>query len=143
MEKPNQLHVFPEVPIAQRMELDGSARSRAAVVPAGTISDARRQPRFKVEVNMRINSKTCGMLKGHSVDISESGIAATLPIEVPLGEKVELNFTLPSGSVTIHAIVRQKRAFRYGFEFLASGSMHELIRRACRDLAMNQSLRCV
>jgi hypothetical protein len=56
---------------------------------------------------------------------------------------VELNFTLPSGSVTLHAIVRQKRAFRYGFEFLASDSMHEFIRRACRDLAMNQSLKCV
>jgi hypothetical protein len=89
---------------------------------------------------MRINSRTCGLLKGHSVDISESGIAAMLPIEVPLGEKVELNFTLPSGSVTIHAIVRQKRAFRYGFEFIASDSMHEFIRRTCRDLAMNQSL---
>ena len=143
MEKPNELHVFPEIPIAQRMELDGSARNRSAVVSAGTISDARRQPRFKVEVDMRINSRTCGMLKGHSVDIGESGIAAMLPIEVPSGEKVELNFTLPSGSVTIHAIVRQKCAFRYGFEFLASDSMHEFIRRACRDLAMNQSLKCV
>ena len=137
MEKPNELHVFPEVPIAQRMELDGSARNRSAVVPAGAISDARRQPRFKVEVDMRINSRTCGMLKGHSVDISESGIAAMLPIEVPLGEKVELNFTLPSGSVTIHSSPKAR------FEFLASDSMHEFIRRACRDLAMNQSLKCV
>jgi len=80
------------------------------------------------------------LLKGHTVDISESGIAAMLPIETPLGENVELNFTLPGGAVTIHAMVRQKRAFRYGFEFVNSDSMHELIRRTCRDLAIDQSL---
>jgi len=38
------------------------------------------------------------MLKGHTVDISESGISAMLKmIEVPLGEVVELDFTLPFG----------------------------------------------
>ena len=58
------------------------------------------------------------MLKGHSVDISESGIAAMLTIEAPVGEVVELNFTLPFGPVTIPAMVRQRNAFRYGFEFV-------------------------
>jgi hypothetical protein len=74
------------------------------------------------------------------VDISESGIAAMLPIEAPLGENVELNFTLPSGPVTIHAIARQKCAFRYGFEFVDSVFMNESIRRTCRDLAVDESL---
>jgi c-di-GMP-binding flagellar brake protein YcgR len=104
------------------------------------MADARRQPRFKIEVDITINSRTRGLLKGHTLDISESGIAAMLPIETPLGENVELNFTLPGGAVTIHAMVRQKRAFRYGFEFVNSDSMHELIRRTCRDLAIDQSL---
>ncbi len=35
------------------------------------------------------------------MDISESGISAMLRMEVPLGELVELDFTLPFGPVTI------------------------------------------
>jgi hypothetical protein len=144
MEKPSGMPVLPVVPWAHRIDKQGKreleAKNQTAVVSLRTIPDARRQPRFKIEVDITINSRTCGVLKGHSVDISESGIAAMLPIEAPLGENVELNFTLPSGPVTIHAIVRQKRAFRYGFEFVHSDSMHEFIRRTCRDLAVDQSL---
>jgi hypothetical protein len=105
-----------------------------------TIADARRYPRFKIAIDIRINSWSCGVLKGRSVDISESGIAAILPIEAPLGEVVELNFTLPFGPVTIHAMVRQKNAFRYGFEFVDSDSVHAVIRRTCRELAVEQSV---
>lgn len=104
------------------------------------VADARRQPRFKFEVDIRISSRTCGLLKGRTVDISESGIAVMLTIEPLLGEIVELNFTLPSGPVTILATVRQKNAFRYGFEFVDSEWLHLVIRRTCRDLAMEQSL---
>jgi hypothetical protein len=107
-------------------------------VPA--VADARRQPRFKFEVDMRISSRTCGLLKGRTVDISESGIAAMLTIEPPLGEIVELNFTLPSGPVRILATVRQRNAFRYGFEFVDSEWSHLVIRRTCRDLAVKESL---
>src|SRR3982074_2291057 len=105
-----------------------------------TIPDARRRPRFKIEVDIGINSRKCGVLKGYTVDISESGIAAMLRIEACLGEVVELNFELPCGAVTIQAVSRQRNAFRYGFEFVDSDSVHELIRRTCRDLAVDQSL---
>ena len=107
-----------------------------------TIPDARRQPRFKIEVDIRINSRKCGALKGYTVDISESGIAAMLRIEASLGEVVELelDFELPCGAVTVQAIGRQRNAFRYGFEFVDSDSVNELIRRTCRDLAVDQSL---
>ena len=105
-----------------------------------TIPDARRQPRFKIEVDIRINSRKCGALKGYTVDISESGIAAMLRIEASLGEVVDLDFELPCGAVTVQAIGRQRNAFRYGFEFVDSDSMNELIRRTCRDLAVDQSL---
>ena len=104
------------------------------------VADARRQPRFKFEVDIRVSSRTCGSLKGRTVDISESGIAAMLTIEPLLGEIVELTFTLPSGPVTILATVRQRNAFRYGFEFVDSEWLHLVIRRTCRDLAMEQSL---
>jgi hypothetical protein len=106
---------------------------------AYTVED-RGHPRFKLEVDIWINSRTCGRLKGHTVDISESGIAAMLTPEAPLGEILELDFTLPSGPVMIFAAARQRNAFRYGFEFVDTESVHELIRRTCRDLAVDQSL---
>ncbi len=100
--------------------------------------DARGQPRFKLAVDIRIDSKTCGVLKGHTVDISESGISAMLRIEVPLGEFVELQLTLPLGAVRVYAIVRQRNAFRYGFQFVESQSAHEIIQATCRSLMIEQ-----
>jgi hypothetical protein len=91
-------------------------------------------------VDISVKSKTCGMLKGHTVDISESGISAMLRIEVPLGEVVELDFTLPFGPVTIYALVRQRSAFRYGFQFVESNFVQEVITPTCRQLAVEQSL---
>ena len=137
--------VIPAVPavqlvdrITERSKLEQEARNQSAGAPLRT--DARRQPRFPIEVDITINSRTCGVLKGHTVDISESGIATMLRIEAPLGEVVELTLTLSCSPVTIHAIGRQRNAFRYGFEFLNSDSVNDIIRRTCRDLAVAQSL---
>ena len=102
--------------------------------------DGRRHPRFKIEVDIKINSKTCGTLKGHTVDISESGISAMLRIEVPLGEVVELDFYLPLGPIKIYAVVRQRNAFRYGFQFVESSAAHEIIQSTCRQLAVERAL---
>ena len=102
--------------------------------------EARGHPRFKHEVDISIHSRTCGRLKGHTVDISEPGIAAMLTLEAPLDEILELTFTLPSGPVTILAAARQRNTFRYGFEFIDTDSVHEIIRRTCRDLAVDRSL---
>jgi hypothetical protein len=108
--------------------------------PENQSADARRHPRFKIEVDIRIHSRTCGVLKGRTVDISESGISAMLMIEAPLGEVVELSFVLALGSVRIHATVRQRNAFRYGFEFVDLDTVNDVIRRTCRDFAVEQSL---
>jgi hypothetical protein len=118
--------------------LEAQNQLSAATVRAAV--DPRRQPRFKLEVAININSRSCGMLKGHTVDISESGLAAMLRIEVPLGEVVELDFILPSGAVRIYAMVRQRSAFRYGFQFVEATAAHEIIRTTCRDLAIERSL---
>jgi hypothetical protein len=104
--------------------------------PENQSADARRHSRFKIEVDISIKSRTCGVLKGRTVDISESGIAAMLTIEAPLGEVVELSFTLPGGPVTLSATVLQRNAFRYGFEFVDSDSVDGVVRRTCRDLAV-------
>ena len=129
-----------EVGAANRGGFKVKAQKEHAAHVASAVDDARRQPRFKLAVAIIIHSRTCGMLNGHTVDISESGIAAMLTIEASVGEVVDLNFTLPLGPVTIQAIVRQRNAFRYGFEFIATNPASELVRRTCRDLAVNQSL---
>jgi len=80
------------------------------------------------------------MVSGYTVDLSESGVSAILRLEIPLGEVATLDLALPFGPVTIHATVRQRNAFRYGFEFVDSDSVLQIIRRMCRDLAVEQFL---
>lgn len=103
-------------------------------------SEARRHPRFKFEVEIRVYPRNRSVVRGHTVDLSESGISAMLRVEVPVGEVVRLEFALPGGEVEIHALVRQRNAFRYGFQFLESKSAQDLISRACKELAMDQAL---
>jgi PilZ domain-containing protein len=102
--------------------------------------DARRHPRFKLEVDICVYPRDCLAVRGHTVDISESGISALLGIEVPLGEVVRLEFTVPFGEVDALAMVRQRRAFRYGFQFVEAISAQDVIGRTCRQLALKQSV---
>jgi hypothetical protein len=101
--------------------------------------DARRQPRFKVTVDIIVRSRTSGTMKGYTADISESGISAMLKTEVPLGEMLELDFTLPFGPVIIYATARQRNVFRYGFQFLELDVVNKVIRSTCRELALNNA----
>ena len=101
--------------------------------------DARRHPRFSLQVDIVIHSRTCGTLKGYTLDISESGVSALLTMEVPLDEIVDLSLKLPCGRVDILATVRERSAFRYGFQFLELGPASEIIRNTCRQLALEQS----
>jgi hypothetical protein len=116
------------------------AQNQLAATRDQGIVDHRRQPRFKIEVAISISSRSCGMLKGYTVDISDCGISALLTIEVPLGEIVELDFTLPFGPVKIYAMVRQRNAFRYGFQFMELTAAHAAIRATCRHLAVERTL---
>ena len=102
--------------------------------------EARRHTRYKMEVNIRVYARDSTVVHGHSVDISESGISAMLRDEVSIGEVVRLEFAVPTGDVVIHALARQRNAFRYGFQFLEAISQLEIIQRACRQLAVAQSM---
>jgi hypothetical protein len=116
------------------------AQKQPGARPDRVLIDKRHQPRFKLEVKIAVKSRTCGLLKGQTVEISESGISAILRIEVSVGELVELEFTLPFGLVTIYAMVRQRNAFRYGFQFVESISTKAIIQSTCRRLAVEQTL---
>ncbi len=102
--------------------------------------DARRHPRFKLETEIRIYPRNSPVVRAHTVDISESGVSAMLRTEVPLGEVVRLEFRLPLGDVEVLALVRQRNAFRYGFQFVESASAQDLIGRSCRQLAVEQRI---
>ncbi len=103
--------------------------------------DARRHPRYKLEVDVRVYPRNSAVVRGHSVDISESGMSAMLRVEVPVGEVVRLEFAVPTGEVEIHALVRQRSAFRYGFQFLEAISQLEIVQRMCRQLAVEEARR--
>ena len=102
--------------------------------------EARRHPRYRLETEICIYPRNMPVVRGQTVDISESGISAMLRIEVPLGEVVRMEFMLPLGAVELHALVRQRNAFRYGFQFVESSTALEVIGRTCRQLALEQSL---
>lgn len=116
------------------------SHNQQATGRAKEIADARHHPRFKIKVKVAVHSRTCGTLLGDTVDLSESGIAAMLRIEIPLNELVELEFTLPFGAVKIYAVVRQRSAFRYGFQFVEAAGVNEAIHATCNHLGMERTL---
>jgi len=116
------------------MEVDG----QFGTGQAHEFVEARRHRRFKLEVNVRIYARNSAVVRGQTVDISESGISAMLMVEVPIGEVVRLEFSLPLGEVEVHALVRQRNAFRYGFQFVESSSAQDVIGRTCRHLSVEQ-----
>ena len=106
--------------------------------PTHEVVEARRHPRYKLEVEVCVYPRNAAVVRGHTVDISESGISAMLRVEVPIGEVVRLEFSLPSGNVEVHALVRQRNAFRYGFQFVEDSAVQSIVARTCRQLAVEQ-----
>jgi hypothetical protein len=114
------------------------SRGQLGASHAYELMDARRHRRFKLAVQIRVYPRDCPLVRGDTVDISESGISGMLREEIPLGEVVRLEFTLPSGDVEVLAMVRQRSAFRYGFQFVEASSSQDIIGRTCRQLSVEQ-----
>jgi c-di-GMP-binding flagellar brake protein YcgR len=97
--------------------------------------DARQHPRFTLDIDVKIYSRTNSRVTGRTVDISEAGLAVMMQLEISLDQVVRLEFELPLGIVSIRALVRQRNAFRYGFRFVEPGSEgQELVSRFCSGL---------
>jgi hypothetical protein len=97
--------------------------------------EQRRHPRHKLDAEVRICSRTRGLLPGRTLDISESGMAVMLMAEIEVGELIGLEFDLPTGRMHTWAVVRNRTAFRYGCEFVRREPEIEIIRNACALLA--------
>lgn len=109
--------------------------------PIRYVREKRQQPRFQLEVPILVYPRNRAVVRGFTVDLSESGIAAMLRDEIPLGEVVRLEFTVPLGPVEILALVCQRSAFRYGLQFVESASAQDVIGQTCHQLAIEQSTR--
>ena len=112
--------------------------SRFETCPTDEPVEARLHRRFKFEVKVSVYPRDRPVVRGDTVDISESGISALLREEVPIGEVVRLEFSLPFGEVELLAFVRQRSAFRYGFQFVEANSTGNIIGRTCSQLAVEQ-----
>lgn len=65
-------------------------------------------------------------IEGHCRDLSQAGIGILLAAELDGGEVAGLSFSLP-GSATrweVRAVVRYRRGYHYGFEFLSLTGEH-------------------
>ena len=97
--------------------------------------ERRGQPRFELKVDLRVYSRTEGRTSGHTLDLSESGMSAMLLMELLVGKTASLDFELATEPVHVWAVVRNRVAFRYGFEFIRDDRAQEQIKRACVLLA--------
>jgi len=104
---------------------------RSEVPQFDNVREHRRDLRFKLYVDLQIRTFSAGFVSGRTLEISERGLSATLPVELLIGEVVELNLRLRIGNVKVHATVRDKNAFRHGFQFVEPNPAVHLIRENC------------
>lgn len=105
-------------------------------------SSARRWPRFKVSLSMRLlihSPAGIEYIYAHGRDISEEGMAVYVPAELNIGDAAALEITVPYSQekLLLTAIVRNREGFLYGIEFTNLGN-HErnVIANSCRALAL-------
>ena len=125
---------------SQRMgAVPGSATKQPEPPSSQAVLDyarsTRQHSRFRLSVDVAIESPTQGLVPGNALDISEAGMSALLPIHLPVGQIVGLDFKLPIRRVRLVASVRHNHEFRYGFQFVApdDATLHT-IRESCRLL---------
>ena len=103
--------------------------------------NARRYPRFAIDARMQVRMFQSGEFQtcwGHSTELGQDGIGATLTGELQTGEIVSLEIPLPLSAypLKVRAVVRYRDGLRYGFEFLTlNPTQRDMLRRVCEVLA--------
>ena len=101
-------------------ESAGSIRVVSALTPK--YSQERQFPRFLVDLKVEVHRAGESRPRlGHSSDLSEGGLGGIMVADLAVGEEVVLVF---SGApmlraVRVHAKVRERVGYRYGFEFIS------------------------
>ena len=95
----------------------------------------REHARFALD--LRLVVRTATRIYGRTRDISETGLGATVPEDLALGDMMELEFKLPESTepLTLIARVSYRHGFHYGFRFISPTARQiQQIRRSTRDL---------
>lgn len=98
-------------------------------------------PRFAINARMQVRMFQGGEFHncwGHSTEIGQDGVGATLTGELEIGEIISLEMPLPLSPypLKVRAIVRYRLGLRYGFEFLTlTDHQRDTVRRVCDMLA--------
>jgi c-di-GMP-binding flagellar brake protein YcgR len=84
----------------------------------------RRYPRYRVDFRLKVNylqGDHYQEIEGHGRNLSEAGIGMLLAAELSLGDVVALTliFQDSAAPVALRAVVRYRRGYQYGFEFLS------------------------
>jgi len=84
----------------------------------------RRYPRYRVEFPIQVVYYSDGerqTLDAHGRDLSTAGIGVLIAADLAMGEVMGLSFRLPGTQDlwNMRAVLRYRRGFHYGFEFLA------------------------
>ena len=84
----------------------------------------RRYPRYRSDFPVTLShflGSHYRTIEGHCRDLSEAGIGILLAAELDQGEVIGLSFCLPGSALAweVRAVVRYRRGYQYGFEFLA------------------------
>jgi len=107
-------------------------------------TEERRWPRYHVEVPVTATvlcQGTSKVVHGVTNNLSVGGMAAQLPVELGIGESLEVQATLPycSQPLKVRAVVRNRDSYLYGVEFAnITPSQQAAIELACRSLALLQ-----
>lgn len=84
----------------------------------------RRYPRYRCEFPLTatlFSGQSHHLLEGHCRDLSEGGLGALIAQDLDPGEVASLTFSLPGMSQQwkVRAVLRHRRGYHYGFEFLS------------------------
>src|SRR5947209_19612390 len=93
-----------------------------AVAAAPSHRQARRWPRYKLDVPIRVIAAKPGktvIVAGRGRDISEGGMLVFAGLELRVDDHAEVEFTPPFGDpLRVSAVVRNRRGYYYGLAFL-------------------------
>ena len=105
-------------------------------------SSTRRVARYRTEIPLivRILAENDEPVRVHGrcFEIAEAGLGAVITSELPAGEMVSLELSLPQvpDVQRLRAVVRHRMGFLHGFEFVSLlPQQREAIRAYCRTLS--------
>ncbi len=105
-------------------------------------AERRQWPRLHFDIGLRATLREQGKrvaVHGRGNDLSRGGVSAFLPVELVVGQQIELDLALPYSShpLKLRAVVRNRRSFTYGLEFRQlSAFQRATIERTCAALAL-------